>query len=78
MYLLTWISLCMAFRELAVTLASSSPHAEGKETPQRKTKAVIHTAVPATRLRESASTQAQNSDPQNLAEQVQSLTRASA
>lgn len=33
MYLLTWIFLFMAFKELAVTLASSSPHAEGKETP---------------------------------------------
>lgn len=43
----------------------------------RKTKAVTHTDVPESRLREHARAQVQHSDPQNLAEWVQSLTSAS-
>ena len=59
-----WISLFVAFQELAVRMRNTSPW---------QTKAVIHTDVPVTRL-----TQVQNHDPQNLGEQVQSLPCASA
>lgn len=79
MYLLTWIFLFMAFKgACCYTCKLISSRRRKSNTSLRKTKAVIHTAVPVTRLRESASTQVQNSDPQNLAEQVQSLTCASA
>lgn len=48
-----------------------------EEHLSKENKSVIHTDVPVTRLRESASIQAQNCDSQNLAEQVQSLPCAS-